>query len=735
MTVKRAGMMALLTLSMIGGCNKKSGDDITIINSLFRGGLNYSANGGIASGNAASAFGGNGGNLGVNPRGNIFVGVNPPTLTPALPSVPNTGTLVTSWTDVQTIDSGNALINGAITAGTTGFQATLNVSTGDLVLNGSLTSADNGGTETDLLINVPAGTAWIRGNIRTGRVDGVSSGDFGGRVTITALRIIFTGTIDTRGEDDPAGFAGNGGTVIFNTEGVGTGQTSQLLVGGTMTLSGGGATGADASAGNGGTFLSYITDVSNGAIHIEGTSFVLDGGSASGTGSVSGGSGGYLDLQGNAGVFFDATFSGNGGSASSSDGDAFGGNAGGMYENDLAITESGPCAVFGTVNLSGGSAVGGPTGFIGGGSAGFITVENGSDANLGAGTTSLRGGASSGSGGAGGFANLDVNGVAGDIYFDGVVDVSDGNGTDNVQGTEAGAVTFTTLLGDIQISGTLLLNGGHGSSGINIFDGPSAGGSVFATAGDGTLAGGGSITFRGTIQANGGSDNSGADDNDGAAGGVVQFICDNPAGSIYLDPGSSIQVDGGNAGGTSAAPFGGSGGQVFLFTGGGSVADGTVGGNISMRGTMLARGGAGLGIAGAYGGLGGAVQVESDSAFVVVGAADGRGGDITLHAGATIDVSGGFGGIGGDALNDLAAGVTTPVAVIFDADGADSDDAAENGIVQNFGTILGRGAPFDGNGGDVLFDGLDSGFVPGPAAGFLDLSGSGLGFLGDFLSQ
>lgn len=737
MSIHRAACLSVLGLLLVPGCGD-SGDDVTtIINSLIRGELTFTANGGAASGNASSSFGGTGGDLDVLPRGNIFVGVNPPTLTPALPAVPVTGTAISSWTNILTVNSGNAIVNGAITADTTGTNATLNVATGDLIVNGSITSADNGATETNLVINVPAGTAWISGTLRTGNVDGILDGDSGGFVLINALRIIFTGTIDTRGENDAAGAGGSGGDVLFDTEGTGTGQTSQLLVGGSMNLSGGSATGPGASGGFGGNFQSYVTAVSNGAVHIQGTQFTTNGGSAAGTGAVAGGFAGNLDLQGNAGVFFNAAFSGIGGAASSSDGNADGGSGGSLFGNDIAIVESGPVAVFGSINVSGGAASGGPASLVLGGGGGSIFVDNGSDANLGAGIYSLRGANSSGSGGEGGNANLFVDaGVAGDIYFDATIDVSDGSGADIVQGVNAGAIQFITSLGDIQIAGSLLLNGGHGSDSGSVFAAASAGGQVFVLAGDDTVAGGGSITFRGSIQANGGSDSNGADDNDGANAGLVQVLCSNPTGSIYFDPGSSIQLDGGSAGGTTSAPFGGDGGTVQLITSGGSASDGTVGGNISMRGSILARGGAGLAIPGSFGGLGGLFMAESDSPSVGVGGADGRGGDITLHAGASIDVTGGFGGFGGDALNDLTImSVTAPIAVILDADGLNSNDPSENGIVQNLGTIAARGAAFDGNGGDALFDGLTAALAVGPLAGLLDLSGSGAGFLGDFLSQ
>ena len=737
MSLKRAGMLVLLAVSVTAGCGGGSSGGDTIINALLRGSLEFTGNGGASSGGVSSSFGGNGGALQVAAEGNIFVGVNPPPLAPVLPAAPVVGTTVSSWTNIQTINSGNAIVNGAITADTTGTNATLNVATGDLVINGSITSADNGGTETNVVINVPGGTVWIFGTIRTGRVDGIGNGDWAGNVTITALRVIFAGTIDARGEDSAGGQAGFGGIVTFDTEGAGTGQTSQLLVGGTMDLSGGNSAGSGAVGGGGGTFYTALTTVSNGAVHIEGTTFIVTGGSATGTGAAFGGDAGVLDLQGNAGVFFNAVLTGVGGSAQSSNDDAFGGRGGAILANDLAISDSGPVSVFGTVNVVGGAASGAQIALTQGGNGGSIVVDTGADANLGTGTCSMRGANSNGSGGEGGSADFLVDvGVAGDIFFNGVIDVSDGSGGNFVQGGNAGSIQFITSLGDIQISGSLLLNGGHGSSSAFVFAGPSFGGNVFVLAGDGTVAGGGSITFLGVIQAIGGFDSDGSDDNDGASGGVVQMICANPAGSIYLDPGSSIRVDGGNAGGTTSTPVGGDGGPITLLTSGGSASDGTVGGNISMRGDLLSRGGAGLNVAGAYGGFGGSVTADSDSSTISAGGGDGRGGDITLNQGATIDVSGGPGGFGGDALNDLVTlQVTLPAAVIFDADGADSDDPSENGVVRNLGTILGLGAPSGGNGGDVLFDGLTAALAVGPAPGFLDLSGSGVGALGDFLSQ
>jgi hypothetical protein len=232
---------------------------------------------------------------------------------------------------------------------------------------------------------------------------------------------------------------------------------------------------------------------------------------------------------------------------------------------------------------------------------------------------------------------------------------------------------------------------------------------------------------------NGGSDSDDSDDNDGANGGLIQFLVSNSTGSIYLDPGSLLQSDGGDAGGGSPAPFGGNGGQIQLLTGGGSVGDATAGGNISMRGTIASRGGVGLSLVGSLGGFGGEILADSDS-VISSGGGDGRGGDITLHSGAVIDASGGPAGSGGDALNDgFPSSVLGPVAVTLDADGLDSDDPAENGIVLNLGTVIAQGVGAGSIGGDVLFDGLDSGLSPGPSPGFLDATGVAAD--GDFLSQ
>src|SRR5688572_33126253 len=178
-------------------------------------------------------------------------------------------------------------------------------------------------------------------------MDATSDGESAGNVVITALRIVFTGTIDTRGEDNPAGDGGFGGSVNFCTDPdgppSGIGQTSQLMVGGTFLMCGGNGAGPGASGGSGGNFQtsrnlfdengSHFSGSADGAVYVSQTSINVDGGSAEGSGNVSGGSSGYVYWMADSGFFFHGILSGVGGGATSSDGDALGGTGTGVFVN------------------------------------------------------------------------------------------------------------------------------------------------------------------------------------------------------------------------------------------------------------------------------------------------------------------------------------------------------------------------------------------------------------------
>ena len=730
MSLTRAWAAAALATVLLAGCNDDDGDNPTgppILHPPSAGTLHIIANGGSGTG-GTEGNGGGGGSLVAICRGNILTGLNPASQAPPLPATPVFGVPVSSWVNTLVVPSGTAIIDNPITATTSGTTATLTVAKGDLVINSSLTCL----AQSSLVINVPAGTLFLHGSIKTGRTDGVDNGEQGGNVFVFALRIVFTGTVDTRGEDHPSGRGGFGGSVNFCTDGdrtaEGTGQTSQVYVGGSFEMAGGNGSGPDALGGSGGNFQTsrnlfdefggHFSGAADGAVYFSGTRFNLDGGSAAGTGLVRGGSSGFIYWMGDSGLIFNGEVSGIGGNATSSNGEARGGSGTGIFVNEFTIGDSGPIGLFGSLNISGGSAVSGPSSKSVGGHSGFLYRINGTDLNFGVGTITMRGGDSVARGGEGGEVSLTVPpGVVGDIHLETAIDVSSGQGTKLQTVGIAGAVNLNAEAGDIYIAGSMHLNGGSGS-GSSMAEGPSRGGLVHARSGTGN----GSITFRGSIVANGGSAANDADDTNGAPGGRVDFHCDNPVGSITLDPGSSIQLDGGNAGGPSGSPKGGAGGLVLLRTLGGTASISAGGGHIHMRGQIVARGGLG-------GGMGGIVNAISDNDL------DGRGGDITLYAGATIDLSGGEGSVGGEGFNDGFPGATFPHAVLFDADGANSNNPMENGVVRNLGLIVSHGAPSNGDGGDVRFDGLDDGLNVGPAPGTLDLQGAGSGQNGGFRGE
>jgi hypothetical protein len=121
---------------------------------------------------------------------------------------------------------------------------------------------------------------------------------------------------------------------------------------------------------------------------------------------------------------------------------------------------------------------------------------------------------------------------------------------------------------------------------------------------------------------------------------------------------------------------------------------------------------------GGLGGDGGTLTANSGS------------GPITLAATGVVNASGGAGTTGGIGANDSAAGVTTPVAVLFDADS--SDTALAGGAILNAGTITAdAGAGSSANGGDVQFDGNDGAGGP-PLEGTQSRAASGAGLAGDF---
>ncbi len=184
----------------------------------------------------------------------------------------------------------------------------------------------------------------------------------------------------------------------------------------------------------------------------------------------------------------------------------------------------------------------------------------------------------------------------------------------------------------------------------------------------------------------------------GRGGGVVGRA--ESGGDLTVTPTGALILDGGE---------GGDGGEVLLET---------QDGDASMAGRIFARGGAATG---ARGGGGGIVDVFTDANH------NGIGGDLTIETTGVIDVSGGAGVPGGSARNNGRAGVALfpdhqeQIAVLLNSDGIHG--GPRNGVLENLGLVIARGAAEGGDGGDVMFHGRQDDADLDPAPGELDLEG------------
>jgi hypothetical protein len=807
----------------------------------------------------AAGTGSAGGSITAHVTGDLNLGGSTTLVAPTVPTAPTTGNppLTSPSTGTPPGPNGTIFISGIVSVDIATPTATFQTTNGDIVVDGTLQTVIAGGTQNNITLSAPFGTVFVTGSIIASSSDGTPSGDFGGKVSINAARIVVTGTIDTRGENGPA-VGGNGGTVMMTSTGSiivtgsiltagGTGTTggvggdvtltagtslqlfgnvasdggaatdtvatpaggnggnltlaasSSVDVSSTMTQTGGNATGGPqgAKGGLGGSFSvngfvpvkiygtldlrggtasaasigiatlaggaggaitlgtppgplmslelgrgtwsatggSGIDGVGGGgAIDLEaedgnvslGSILATSGGSATGAGNTQGGKGGSVTIMGDSTanaktnhplvVNFLASVTTTGGAGTGTGNGGQGGGAtfqcGGDITLPIVITTTGGAAVNGT---------GGQAGAI------AITVKNLGITALGnvlmTGVLMAVGGASTnGPGGGGGAVTVDTTAAKiGEITSSATVTTS---GTSGLVGVSAGgvpgAIQFTTTSGKIDLSGNITANGGDSIAA------PATTSPVLVSAG----TGGGGITSSATIAASGG--NSLAGSAVPVAGGscvvaAITFRVLNSAGSIQLNAGTSITVNGGAGTGSSN---GGDGGAVTLTT---------LDQSISISGSIVARGGNQSGTA--SGGMGGQVVVNSDSDNA------GGKGDITLNSDGSIDVSSGSGPAGGSARSNLGGPVNpftalgrAAIAVIFVAEGGfaapvpQPEPVAPEGVVQNLGTITAVGFGFNGNGGDVYFDGLKPDRITpltAADAGAQNLSGSG-GLTGTF---
>lgn len=648
----------------------------------------------VASGTPLNSIGGWGNQMSVFSAGHIYAGIGPAPVVPPVPASPATGFEVTSLA-ADVVQPGTVLLGGTVTTASAAAGYSITSTGGDIVISGTLRAGDPGaGKPVNLTLSALNGTVYVTGTISAVNTDGTPSGDWGGTVNIAAARIVFTGTIDTRGESNPGGDGGFGGTVQLATDAaVGT---DILLAGGSITTSGG-ATTAPAAMVDGGNGAPILLTAA-GTLQVHGTTLTTSGGDATSSGDQPhGGFAAGVILQGISGVVFNASIVAVGGTATGT-GTADGSDGG--QGGDVAINvglgmTTGPVQVFGAIHQRGGHAHSartvantGDAGACGSfeiGSAGAEPVS----VDLGAGSWRRVGGDSPHTGGGGGNVFLENTTGPGSIVLASSIDVSSASGGAGVDG---GRVEIRTLHGDIFIHAPITSRGGNamGTSGD--------GGEILIRTNNSTSGSAGSIAVTAPLDASGGSSLGG--NGSGGMGGRVILTAANVDGSVAVL--AAITVDGGSSTGTSSGGFGG---QIRITAWDERIA---------ISGDLKARGGP-AGTA-ATGGQSGFVWVNSDMDDNDIA------GSITVSAGVTVDASGGSGGTGGLATNN---GVNPPSdftsAILFVAD-QDGDDVGEGSVINN-GLLRADGgaataAQPGGHGGLILLRGRGAAGPPSvPFAG------------------
>ncbi|HXU64924.1 MAG TPA: hypothetical protein VN962_24670 [Polyangia bacterium] len=382
--------------------------------------------------------------------------------------------------------TGDASITGAVSAGGADAARTVTVG-GDLYISGTLRTADLGASRQGLTLQV-GGTLYVSGTIDASG----ASGQAGGAVKVArAKQVVVTGKIITAGGDGamagPVEMHTTQGTFVtgtidasggnLNTAGTlvaGAGAqvkvqaTGDVAFGGTLLIRGGGAANSAAGAAQGGDGGSLVID-SNGAVTIAG---VVDGRgglakAAGAGGTVAGGKAGEIHIGEYAApkslaILVPLVATGGDGTASA-----------GIGGTLTPAPGTGSFVVAGAhaVDLSGGnsSAKPGAGGLLNGGPrtdpgsggvhvTGDITVNGGSI---------LAGG--SGNGADGGRIDMELTPTDGAVLIDQTGNIVVSGGASGGTGTAGGGghVWFWTKDGDITCAGHVTTNGG---------DAPDAGG-------------------------------------------------------------------------------------------------------------------------------------------------------------------------------------------------------------------------------------------------------------------
>ena len=215
----------------------------------------------------------------------------------------------------------------------------------------------------------------------------------------------------------------------------------------------------------------------------------------------------------------------------------------------------------------------------------------------------------------------------------------------------------------------------------------------------------GTVRLAGEIVGDGGSIAAGGEGN-GALAANITIEDTAETGAFIVAPTGVVTLDGGGSGGVGTAG------------GGGHFTVRTLDGDMSMGGTLNARGGAARDPGGS-GGLGGMVYLFSDNNHNAV---DVGKGNLLITPSGKLDASGGDGGIGGSARNDGSDWVANfpddqeQIAIFLNCDGQHGET---RNWMENDGILIARGGVHNGNGGDIVYHGI------GPGQRSMPTDGSG----------
>jgi len=492
-----------------------------------------------------------------------FDPAQPAVVAPSVPATPGGAMeIVSSALATDATVSGSAVLDGSVATGGTDQVRKITVG-GDLYLTGTLRTADLGGARQGIDLEV-SGTLYLTGTLDASGAAG--AGQMGGTIHLAANQIVVTGRLSSAGGDGPSTGGAAGAVSIQSTQaivvtgtvdvsggnaggansvsgGAAAGLTLQaggtVGVAGTVHLRGGAATAAGAGSAQGGA-AAALTINANAAVTLGG---VIDarGGPAVATapgGAVAGGAAGSVHVGETAppptiSLLVPLVASGGDGVASA--------GAGGTVTPAPGtgnVNIAGPTAI----DLRGGNSMSAPGagGLLNGGArtdpgSGSVHITGEIDASGGA---IMMGG--SGNGADGGRIDMELIPTDGAVLIDMAAKLTVEGGASGGTGTAGGGghVWFWTKDGDETIAGTISVRGGDapdpggvgGEGGMIYFFSDNNNNAVQVCKGN--LL----VTSTGMLDASGGDGATGGSGrNDGVQGLVATFPDHQEEISIFLN--------------------------------------------------------------------------------------------------------------------------------------------------------------------------------------------------------